>query len=193
MKDRMVLIEFRNFSISLLMPYVILQNPSPKYDDLENIFREDLGFEDVEVCEDMLQEDPFDTPIERTVNTPRESLQDYVKKITELKNHELVHDILPENDKEEHLKLLQELKDLSIKCFDFCSDKLPTSPVHDDEPIPSTSGSNNIVNTNTTFDDDEDFGTENRDYLHSEINVELIDSIESSVSSDILPDLEDLK
>ena len=120
-------------------------------------------------------------------------MQDYVQKITELKNHELVHDILPQNDKEEHLKLLQELKDLSIKCFDFCSDKLPTPPVHDDEPIPSTSGSNNIVNTNTTFDDDEDFGTQNRDYLHSEINVELIDSIESSVSSDILPDLEDLK
>ena len=70
----MVLIEFRNFSISLLMPYVILQNPSPKYDDLENIFREDLGFEDV------------DTPIETPVNTPRESLQDYLKQICELLN-----------------------------------------------------------------------------------------------------------
>ena len=86
MKHRMVLIEFRNFSISLLMPYVILQNPGPKDDDLDNIFREELGFEDVEVCEDMLQEDPFDTPIETPVNTPRESLQDYLKQICELLN-----------------------------------------------------------------------------------------------------------
>ena len=52
---------------------------------------------------------------------------------------------------------------------------MPAPPVQDDEPIPSTSGYNNIVNTNTTVDDDdEDFGTENRDYLHSEIQVELI-------------------
>ena len=103
----------------------------------------------------------------------------------------MVHDILPQNDKEEHLKLLQQLKDLSIKCFSFCKNTLPAPPVQDDDPIPSTSGYNNIVNTNTTVDDDdEDFGTENRDYLHSEIQVELIDSIESSVSSDILPDLD---
>ena len=118
----------------------------------------------------MLQEDPFDTPIERPVNTPRECLQDYLKKISELKNHDLVHDILPQHDKDEHLKLLQELKNLSIKCFDFCSDKLPTPPVHGDEPIPSTSGFNNIVNTTTIFDDDEQFGTQNRDYLDSELN-----------------------
>ena len=58
----------------------VLQNPGPKDDDLDNITREELGFEDVDVCEDMLQEDPFDTLIERTVNTPRESLQDYLKK-----------------------------------------------------------------------------------------------------------------
>ena len=62
---------------------------------------------------------------------------------------------------------------------------MPTPAVHGDEPIPSTSGSNNIVNTNTTFDDDEDFGTQNREHLNSELQVELI---ESGASSENLPD-----
>ena len=93
-----------------------------------------------------------------------------------------------ENDKDEHLKLIQQLKDLSIKCFKFCKNKLPDPPVQDDDPIPSTSGYNNIVNTNKTVDDydDEDFGTENIDHLNSELQVEVIDS---GASYDTLPDI----
>ena len=151
----------------------VLQNPGPKDDDLDNITREELGLEDDDdLCDDMLQEEPFDIPFDRHPKTPREGLQDYVKKLSELKYHEFIHDILPqhdkENDKDEHLKLIQQLKDLSIKCFKFCKDKLPDPPVGDDEPIPSTSGYNNRVNINKTVDyDDEDFGTENIDHLNS--------------------------
>ena len=107
----------------------VLLNPGPKDDDLDNITREELGLEDVDMCDDMLQEEPFDIPFDRHPKTPREGLQDYVKKLSELKYHEFIHDILPkhdkENDKDEHLKLIQQLKDLSIKCFKFCKNKLP--------------------------------------------------------------------
>ena len=37
----------------------MLQNPGPKDDDLDNIMREELGVQDVECCEDMLEEDPL--------------------------------------------------------------------------------------------------------------------------------------
>ena len=170
----------------------VLQNPGPKDDDLDNIIREVVGLEDDDdLCEDMLQEKPFNIPFERQPKTPREGLHDYVTKLSELKYHDFIHEILPQhamvNDKDEHLKLIQQLKDLSIKCFKFCKDKLPDPPVGDDEPIPSTSGYNNRVNMNKTFDyDDEDFGTENIDHLNSELQVEVIDS---GASYDTLPDI----
>ena len=44
-----------------------------------------------------------------------------------------------------------------------------------------------ILNTSTSLDEQE-FGTQNKDYLESEIHVEVIES--SSMSSDTLPDLE---
>ena len=97
----------------------------------------------------------------------------------------MLHNIVSEHEKE-HLKLLKDLKNMTIKCFEFCSDNLPTPPVHDNEPIPSTSALNTIVNNATSFDE-EHFGTQNKDYLDSEFNVEII---ESSISSDNLPDLE---
>ena len=74
----------------------------------------------------------------------------------------------------------------------------PNPHVHDDDPVPSTSGVNtkaasnrvndsSILNTSTSLDE-QDFGTQNKDYLESEIHVEVIES--SSMSSDTLPDLE---
>ena len=54
--------------------------------------------------------------------------------------------------------------------------------------IPSTSALDTIVNSTTSFDEQEHFGTQNKDYLDSELNVEVIES--SSMSSDNLPDLE---
>ena len=126
--------------------------------------------------------------MDRPAKTPRETLQDYCSKIIELKNHDLIHDILSEQDKDKHVKLLQELQNLSIKCFDFCTNTLPTPPIQDDEAIPSTSRSNNIVNTNTTFDEDEHFGTQNKDFLDCEF---ILDSTVSS-GSEYVPDPEDL-
>ena len=64
---------------------------------------------------------------------------------TVLKNHDLVHNILSEHQKDEHLKLLKDLENMTIKCFEICSDNLPTPPVHDDEPIPSTSDLPDLV------------------------------------------------
>ena len=52
--------------------------------------------------------------------------------------------------------------------------------------IPSTSALDTIVNSTTSFDEQEHFGTQNKDYLDSELNVEVIESM----SSDNLPNLE---
>ena len=52
--------------------------------------------------------------------------------------------------------------------------------------IPSTSALDTIVNSTTSFDEQEHFGTQNKDYLNSELNVEVIESM----SSDNLPNLE---
>ena len=103
-------------------------------------------------------------------------------------NLDLLQNILSEHQKDEHLKLLKDLENMTIKCFEICSDTiiLPTSPVHDDEPIPSTSALNAIINSITSFDEEEHFGTQNKDYLDSELNVEVIESM----SSDNLPNLE---
>ena len=101
---------------------------------------------------------------------------------------DLQHNILSEHQKDEHLKLLKDLENMTIKCFEMCSDTiiLPTPPVHDDEPIPSTSALDTIVNSTTSFDEQEHFGTQNKDYLDSELHVEVIESM----SSDNLANLE---
>ena len=106
-----------------------------------------------------------------------------------MKNHDLVHDILPGHLKEEYLKHVKEIENMTVKCLEL-SYSLPI-PVVDDDPVPSTSGVNtraasNTVNTSTSLDE-QDFGTQNKDYLESEIHVEVIES--SSKSSDTLPDL----
>ena len=87
-------------------------------------------------------------------------------------------------------ELIKEIENMSIKCLELCNSL--SIPVVDDDPVPSTSGINtraasNTVNTSTSLDE-QDFGTQNKDYLESEIHVEVIES--SSKSSDTLPDLE---
>ena len=52
--------------------------------------------------------------------------------------------------------------------------------------IPSTSALDTIVNSTTSFDEQEHFGTQNKDYLDCELHVEFMESI----SCDNLPDLE---
>ena len=86
-------------------------------------------------------------------------------------------------------ELIKEIENMSIKCLELCNSL--SIPVVDDDPVPSTSGVNtraasNTVNTSTSLDE-QDFGTQNKDYLESEIHVEVIKS--SSMSSDTLPDL----
>ena len=85
----------------------------------------------------------------------------------------MVHNILSEHQKD----------------FEICSDTiiLPTPPVHDDEPIPSTSALDTIVNSTTSFDEQEHFGTQNKEYLDSEFHVEFLESCDN------LPDLADLE
>ena len=165
----------------------VLQNPGPKDDDLDNIMREELGVQDDENCEDMLEEDPFTMQIPTNMSD-RQIVHHYLKQITVLKNHDLVHNILSDHQKKEHLKLLKELENMTIKLFEFTSDTiiLPTSPVHDDEAIPSTSALDTIVNSTTSFDEQEHFGTQNKDYLDSELHVEVMESM----SSDNLANLE---
>ena len=106
--------------------------------------REELGVQDVENCEDMLEEDPFTMQIPTNMSD-RQIVQHYLKQITVLKNHDLVHNILSEHQKDEHLKLLKDLENMTIKCFEMCTDILPTPRVHEDEPIPSTSDLPDLV------------------------------------------------
>ena len=58
---------------------------------------------------------------------------------------DLQHNILSEHQKDEHLKLLKDLENMTIKCFEMCTDILPTPRVHEDEPIPSTSDLPDLV------------------------------------------------
>ena len=60
-------------------------------------------------------------------------------------NLDLLHNILSEHQKDEHLNLLKDLENMTIKCFEMCTDILPTPRVHEDEPIPSTSDLPDLV------------------------------------------------
>ena len=59
----------------------VLQNPGPKDDDLDNIMREELGVQDDENCEDMLEEDPLTIQIP-TKMRDRQIVQHYLKQMT---------------------------------------------------------------------------------------------------------------
>ena len=171
----------------------VLQNPGPKDDDLDNIMREELGVQDDDNCEDMLEEDPLTMPIPNNMSD-RDIVHHYLKQITVLKNHDLIHKILPDHQKEQHDKLLKELQNLTIKCFAVASDTLilPPTPVHEDEAIPSTSGIDTRVTRTTSFYEPDEpeashFGTENKQYLDSELHISYMESC------DILPDLKEME
>ena len=98
----------------------------------------------------------------------------------------MVHKILPDHQKEEHQKLLKELQNLTIKCFEFTSDTiiLPATPVHEDEAIPSTSGIDTRVTRTTSFYEPDEpeashFGTENKQYLDRELHISHVESCEN--------------
>ena len=93
----------------------MLQNPGPKDDDIDNIMREVLDLQDVECCgDDMCEQDPLSMDI--PTMSVRETVLHSLKQITVLKNHDLVHNILPEHQKEEYLTHLKELEYIVIVC-----------------------------------------------------------------------------
>ena len=123
----------------------MLQNPGPKDDDIDNIMREVLDLQDVECCgDDMCEQDPLEMDI--PTMSVRETVLHSLKQINVVKNHDLVHDILPGHLKEEYLKHLKEIENMTIKCLEL-SYSLP-NPHVDDDPVPSTSGVNTKAASN---------------------------------------------
>ena len=86
---------------------------------------------------------------------------------------------------------------MTIKCFAVASDTLilPPTPVHEDKAIPSTSGIDTRVTRTTSFYEPDEpdepeashFGTENKQYLDSELHISYVESGEN------LPDLREME
>ena len=75
--------------------------------------REVLDLQDVESFgDDMCEQDPLSMQIPNM--SVRETVLHSLKQICVLKNHDLVHNILPEHQKEEYLTHLKELENMNL-------------------------------------------------------------------------------
>ena len=175
----------------------MLQNPGPKDDDTDNIMREVLNIQDLEYFgNDMCEEDPLSIQVDN--QSTRKTVLHALKQLTVVKNHDLVANILPIHQKEEYMKHIRKLEYMTAKCLEISY----SSPNHDvyDNPVPSTSGNNTRVSqdlscfrvndsllySSTSFDEHH-FGTQNKDHLETQLQVEIIDN---SISYETLPDIQ---
>ena len=62
-------------------------------------------------------------------------------------NLDLLQNILSKHEKDEHNKVIKDLENMVIKCFEMCTDILPNPRVHEEEPIASTSDLPDLVYT----------------------------------------------
>ena len=92
------------------------------------------------------------------------------------------------------MSYLRKLENMTAKCLEL-SYSSPNPDVYDD-PVPSTSGINTTVTSNKVNDsmlnsstsfDEQYFGTQNKDHLETQLQVEIIDS---SMSYEFLPELQ---
>ena len=71
------------------------------------------------------------------------------KRSYHIRNNELasyqLHYMLSEDEKDEHSKIIKDLENMRIKCFEICTDILPNPHVHEEEPIAHTSDLPDLV------------------------------------------------
>ena len=71
------------------------------------------------------------------------------KRSFHISNNELasyqLHYMLSEDEKDEHSKIIKDLENMRIKCFEICIDILANPRVHEEDPIAHTSDLPDLV------------------------------------------------
>ena len=179
----------------------VLLNPGPVDENIDNLIREVLKFQEADGCdEDMIE---VDTNVQVHTGNIRATVRDTCKNIQALR-FDKITTAMPSYKYDEWRELLKKLETLTMSCYDIDLPVSSTVPATSStDAVASTSGLNIAAaaatttttattttstgkhsdEVNTSIVNDDDFGTENVEFL----NVELVQVNESDLS---LPDLE---